>query len=512
MRKLEEVFPNGLVLSAIYKDSDAHVHIKPSVISRMGTFFGNSASGISLDVISFISYILDAGLEKESGIDQLIYSWVEKLNTSLEAWIDSMAKANGVLKKLGRTGPCLVNGKIKTTYHPEVEPSNGLPVILLHPECAIVKLLGVKNGDLVGVGRTPMPFVTACVVKLSQVGRVGHVMMAPSIWSAGNEGDSDGDGVFTVNLTSRGVNHVQALTMNNHAMGQAGYGLVYGSDVSQHPYADFCSYSDKWGKKKVNKVGVICRQIPYSQYVEGAKLVSDHYSFAVGISYGICSVLTFYTTNLKYANADKEVLRVAELATVVAWRKIYEGLGLSGYSTAAAEFFEILKVASFSKDFTYIKVEGKVDFVANAKNGEVAIDAISKLVELAGISHMPDARAIMKAIISANQTRMGYSRLENGRKVSENMVNRSALFGALRRMGQGTYGMDPMNEFSQEAQQVMDDEIKPRSTYSIVKGKELFNQLSCPFLKEALASGVDIHFSLAKKLVEDEESEEFGGM
>lgn len=511
MKALEKAFPTGLILSAVYNDNDSFLYIKPNVLSRMGTFFGKSASGISLDVVSFFHYLLDDGMEKDTGVDQTLYSWVEKLKKSVEAWMDSMSKSDGVMKKLGRTSKCLVNGKIKTTYHPEIEPTDGLPTIVLHPHCAMVKLLDVKDGDIVGIGRTPMPFVTSCVIKLSKTGRVGHVMAAPSIWSAGNEGDSDGDGIFTINLTKRGVNKVAAREMNAHAMGQAGYSLVYGSDVSQHPYAEFCSYKDKWTKKLVNKVGVICRQIPFSQYCTGAKLVSDHYSFAVGISYGICSVLTFYTANLKYAEVDSEQVRVAELATVVAWRKIYEGLGLSGYSEKAAQFFDILRVATFSNKATYIlSKEGFPDYSANAKSGDKELDAISKLIELAEIDHMPDAKGIMQAILAANQVRTGYSRLENARKVKENMVNRAALFGALRRIGQGKYGIDPMEEFGQETMQVMDDELKPRSTYSIVKAKGLHTQMHCPFLSEVLQSAVDIHFDLAKKYVADEEADQFG--
>lgn len=510
MKAMEKAFPKGLVLSAVYNDEDKFLYIKPSVISRMGAFFGNSASGIVLDVLSFLNYLLDSGMEKESGIDQVMYSWTEKLSTSLDAWLESMSKSGGVLKKLGRTGPCLVNLKIKSSYHPELEPGvDGLPVAILHPNCASVKLLGIKDGDIIGVGRTPMVFLGMFKVKLSQIGRVGHLMVGPYVWSATTEGDSDGDGVFTLNATKRGVNLNIAKEMNLHTFGIAGYSLVYGSNYASQPYAEFCSFSDKWGKKAVNKTGVMTRQIPFSDYKTGAKLVSDHYSFAVGISYGICSVLTFYTANLKYANVDKELVRVAELATVVAWRKLYEGLGLSGYSVKAAEFFEILRAASFSKDHTYIKKDGKIDFSSNAK-GEEILQAIPRLIELAEIVHMPDAQAIMKSIIAANQTRMGYSRLENGKKVNENMTNRAALFGALRRMGQGKYGIDPMDEFSQESQMSMDDELKPNSTYSVVKARELQNQLQCPFLKDALTSGVEIHFTLNKKWVEDAEAEDFG--
>ena len=511
MKALETAFPNGLILSAVYNDQDSFLYIKPKVLARMGTFFGKSASGISLDVISFFHYLLDAGMENEKGVDQTLFSWVEKLKKSVEAWMDSMSKSDGVMKKLGRTSKCLVNGKVKTTYHAEIEPTQGLPISLLHPDCAMVKLLDVNEGDVVGIGRTPMPFVTCCVVKLSTVGREGHMMVSPSIWSAGNEGDSDGDGIFTINLTKRGVNKTAAKQMNAHAMGQSGYSLVYGKDASQHPYAEFCSYSDKWGKKAVNKVGTICRQIPFSDYCNGARLVADHYSYAVGISYGICSVLTFYTANLKYAGVDAELVRVAELATVVAWRKLYEGLGLSGYSAKASQFFDILRVATFSDKGTYIiSKEGFPDYPANAKSGEEVLNASTKLIELAEIGHMPDAKAIMQAILAANQVRTGYSRLENAKKVRDNMVNRAALFGALRRIGQGKYGIDPMEEFSQEATQGMEDEMKPRSTYSIVKARGLHTQMQCPFLSEVLESAVDIHFELAKKYVQDEESEQFG--
>lgn len=512
LSKLEKAFPQGLVLTSVYKEDDNFVYIKPSVLSKMGSFFGKSASGIALDVLSFLNYLLDAGMENESGIDSLMFSWIEKLSTSLDAWLDSMAKSNGVLKKLGRTSKCLVNGKVKTSYHPELMSQEGLPTIILHPHCAMVDLLGAKDGDIIGIGRTPMVFITACKIKLSTIGRVGHVMLTPSVWAAATEGDSDGDGIFTINLTKRGVTLAEAHTINNHAMGQAGYSLVYGDDVSQHPYAEFVSYSDKWGKKAVNKIGVISRQIPFNQYVENAGKVSSHYSFAVGTSYGICSVLTFYTANLKYAQADKEQLRVAELATVVAWRKIYEGLGLSGYSVQANEFFEILGKASYSKDFTYIMKEGKVDYVSNAKSGETILQAIPKLCELAGINHMADCTSIMRTIIACNQIRIGYSRVENGKKVNDNMLHRAALFGALRRMGQGQYGIDPMEEFSQEAQMQMTDELNPRSTYSIVKAKGLHTQMQCTFLREALTSAVDIHFELAKKWVSDEEAEQFGGM
>lgn len=506
-----KAYPGGLALVAKSETGAAPVtlRIHTPVIAKMGAFLGGSASDVAGVTVAVLSFLLDEKIEEETGINTRIYSWIAAASSSLEGWMDKMTKSGGVLKRLGRTKKLLVNGKVKTSYHPMLQPgTDGLPVAILHPECAIVRILGVKNGDIIGGGRTPMPFVTCFKVKLSrEVGQVAHVMILPSIWAAGNEGDSDGDGIFTLNLTKRGVTVEAALEMNAHVLGQAGYAVVYGASPSNWPYADFVSYEDKWGKKALTSTkSAIIFQMPAQDYVHNASLVEGHYRMAVGTAYGICSALSFYTANMAYEGATEAELDRAVRATTLAWRVLYEGLGLAGYSPEAKDFFEVLSIAVWSEGYTFNK-DGKREFARDSKvegYKPCAIELAAALVKATGLD-METALDLLDLILSANKVRATIGRLERGgKKLHPALPEEGALFGALRRLGQGRYGVDAVEEAMET------EENGVASTFRLVEEMDLAKNLSAPFLRETLTTAVIVHRTLADKMVDDEQNDALG--
>lgn len=363
---LHKHYPNGLSLAA-YNFTNGQreevLHFKPKAIESLAAFSASSGTGIALDIIALLCFITDEGNENTSGYADTVFSMLVKVSYALSTWTKKMVQSAGVLKKMSRSGR-VVMGKVKTSFHHILHSEDGIPVIGIHPQCPIGKLLRVKDGDLVAINRTPMPFITACRVKFTVLAPVCHILVDALSWAASNEGDSDGDGIGAFSLKPYGITDEDARQINNSYMGMAGYWFCYSKE--EVPFAGFMSYSDKHGKKdftkldqltdkKGNKVG-IAALIPIDEYGEKAALVANHYRFNVGISYGVCSTLTFATVNLAYSNPNPRELKLYTKACAVAWRLVYEGLGLSGYSPEASQFFEALFMGVIAKS----KPEGKI--------------------------------------------------------------------------------------------------------------------------------------------------------
>lgn len=364
---LHEKFPNGLALLASNFTNgprELALYIKPKAIESLAAFSSNSGTGIALDIVALLCFITDEKNEYISGYADKVFSMITKISYGLETWVSKMVRSAGVLKKMARGGR-VVMGKVKTSFHPILNSSDGIPVILINPKCPIGKLLRIKDGELVAINRTPMPFITAARVKFSVIAPECHVVVDPLTWAASNEGDADGDGIGLFNLTPYGINDEQAAEINSSLMGMGGYYFAYGKEL---PFADFMSYEDKWGKKNFTKISKpIATLIPVDRYGYDAALVAEHYKFNVGISYGVCSTLTFATVNKLYAG--DEDLNVYLKACVVAWRLVYEGLGLSGYSEKATNFFEHLFIGVIASS----KKDGKV-YRSSAQKSEMYLD------------------------------------------------------------------------------------------------------------------------------------------
>ena len=342
--------------------------------------------------------------------------------------------------------------------------------------------------------------------------------------------DSDGDSCFCLNLDTRFVTVTEAIAMNNHPMGMAGYQVVYGSDSTNWPCAEFSSFGDKWGKKRIanrkSKTAAYVTCIPVEKYKEAAQNVSQHYKSAVGIAYGICSALTFKTADMTYdSNTSAAVLNAYTKALVVCWRMLYEGLGLAGYTPAAKRFFQVLNIASTSKgaDPEFIEVDGNPTWVKKDTPKTVArfscIDEMVKLLSDAagnlGFEELKEKTQIVKLIVSMERIRSGRTAIEQGKegrvknmKLTEK-VN-IALFTGLRALGQGknTAGIEELEAKFDEV--LIDGEVTPESVFTICSKTQAWETLKCAWLAELLETGCWIHGTVSKKLYQIKQAEQEG--
>lgn len=415
------------------------------------------------------------------------------------------------------------------------------------------------NGELVSAFRIPMFMGLGCkLVVTDKVGR-SHLFMLPYLWSMANEGDSDGDGVSVLNLGIRGMTISDVNEMNDSWVGIKGYKIIYGDKPSNNyngveykwPYAEFSeSPKKKWmkwdtaeDKAKYCKPYVTC--IPkYTTTVDGMEVmgyyesgvnVQKHYVAAVGIAYGIASVLTFKLADALYnPEVSTYNIKAMKLAVVIAWRALYEGLGLAGYSNAATKWFAILGASKLSK--TYVEKDGKYYYPGHkavTKNDPV-LNAVSTLLYLGekeeagnGLSKFWLGKnnadgsndyyklmyKAMELIIEAEATRTFYSGLEKGSNVvkvirTEKQLKECYMFGGLRRMGQG---FDPaginMLEASDQVD-IDDDVILPQSLFAGIAQTEAYNGLSNPYLKSLLINGTSIHNNISSYLYDEMKAEE----
>jgi hypothetical protein len=335
------------------------------------------------------------------------------------------------------------------------------------------------------------------------------------------------DGIFAVNLDVRNVTYAEAQTMNAHPMGMSGYQVVYGQDPTNWPCAEFSSYGDKWGKKRIanrkQKTAAYVTAIPVAKYKEAAENVSAHYKSAVGIAYGLCSALTFKVADMAYnPDTKSSVLSAYTNTLVICWRMLYEGLGLAGYTPNAKRFFQILNIASNSRDVNpvFIEVDGVPTFVKKDTPKTAArFNCIDEMVKLlsdtageAGFVELKERVQAVKLIISMEKVRSGRTAIEQGKenrvksmKVAEKA--NIALYTGLRALGQGknTGGIEELEAKYDDA--MTGEEVIPQSMFSICSKYETWKTLKCDWLAELLETGCWIHATVTKKLYQIKQAE-----
>jgi hypothetical protein len=309
MQALKKEFPKGFVLFStdsfgVYYDFDS--------MSRFMAFSGESgASGAAAD-ISQLFHQLGMPADKRSA--RYWPASIHALNVSAQnlitAWVTQMGgeegKGSKVLSRLGRTAKIGSNLKVKTVHVMGgvsegkfiTRPAymQGLPVMGLNPNCASVKRLGIKAGDVVMAGRTPMGFPVFCYADVHPCYAIAHGYLLANVWAWCNEGDGDGDPMAIFNVTgiitednqwrynrkielrelsikaaesgdftkakslSTQAESIKALplptyekmaALNKGYLSLGGYAAIYGSP-RKHPFAEFCSPADKWSKKLLN--------------------------------------------------------------------------------------------------------------------------------------------------------------------------------------------------------------------------------------------------------------------
>lgn len=566
--KYKEAYPKGVVFEAISTNTSSKksVYLNFDTIRSMSTFIGGSAEGVGEDIVTFLTYLNNPG---EGGVDTKVYSKISLVYSSIKGWATSMIESKSIMKRMARLQGAKAL-KVRTAPWKILHHNPGeLPKIALNPNDDVVKLLcsnstqdvftrycDIKGegkrtkfvfnpdkfaGEIVTVGRAPMVMQTACEVVLTELVDVAHCVLLPSIWAPSNEGDSDGDGIVLINAGIRGVTYAEALKMNEDLMSMNGYRLVYGADSSKHPCAEFCEYAAKWGKKalvwedkaKEDKyLTPYIGEMPQADYEAYGENVPAHYLTAVGIAYNICVVLTHKAVNLQYEIWSKQdageslgnlkgILDLTKMAMAVAWRALYEGLGLGGFSPEATRFYAILRVAAFQGVFVDKEVEGKLvpSFADKNKPNQIKKECLDALTYLGndldtqgGLSHLNKdgkntlPKAIMQEIVKAVRISFNWTAIERGAdrvgKMTKLDITEAVLYGCLRRAGQG---LDPSGQLALESSDQEDAEydedgesITPESLMQKAIKLTVWQYEHCTWIADVIQTATNLHVQANK--------------
>jgi hypothetical protein len=545
VEKCKEVFPKGvrLIGSSSHTNANESVYLNFEAIRGMSTFIGGSAEGIGETIVAFVKYLQ---IPLEGGVDNKAFSRLRQVKASLEGWVVSNLESKSILKRITR-----IEGssslKVRTVAWKELHHNKGeLPKIGMNPNDEVVRnlaknaegeidekyLKGKKfhidrlNGEIIEAGRTPMPMGVACELVLMEKVDIGHAVLLPHIWAMTTEGDTDGDGIINKNLSRLGITLEEALEYNKSFMSMPGYVLVYGEDPSNWPCAEFVSYKDKWGKKALFwenediaiENGYLCSYIrskTQEDFKEICRVVNEHYLGAVGIAYNICVVLTHQTTDLIYKGVENNEVKLKKMAMVFAWRILYEGLGLGGFSHKARRFYQVLRIAAFNVNFIE-EVNEYGELVATFPKKEspksALIPCLPELVKLGGftegqIKQENIALAVVKAIVKACRISFDWTAIERNKPrvayMSAGEIRTATLYGALRRAGQGkdVGGIEIRENY--EGGMLDEGEDTPPVAISIMdlaEQLEVYKDLNCPWINRILQRGIEVH-NLANTII-----------
>ena len=447
-------FPQGIEFVA----GNSTFPLNAGLVASFGSFNGlnGSASREAAEIMNFLLDVFNNGASDRKKL-------MAPAKRAFNRIVNTAVSSKKVLKKPTRAGK-LIYGKVRTSFHPMLHSEDGIPTVVMNTNCPMVRMLGIPTTGLlvdyfVAFARTPMPFLGGARVRLtndSSICDVAHVLVDPYVWHCLNEGDSDGDGIAMLNLAHFNVTKEEVIEMNSSIMGIAGYEHLYGDNV---PYADFVSEEDKATKKCLRGIiKLISTQVKNPDtgksvditrdfVADFADRVANHYKSAVGTSYGICSKLVFQAAD--WAADESQDITNLLTATLVAWRAMYEGLGLSGYSAKAARVFNIINLATTDLECYNLLVNDKGDIASvwdkefKAQNPEcvelnsaeiLKLEFEDLFVPLEVFEFIIDSRAKTKVAVRLE----GFGRpLTKWHYGIPNLIEGATKYGVLRRISQG---------------------------------------------------------------------------
>lgn len=488
IRKCDKLFPFGLVMT--YNESSIFIHF--GLIGQYGEISegGSLVKGLASSICHLIRSLLkDEVNEKEIKIiSDLIkvesVQWIQRMKGSTSG-------SSKVIKRLGKSINTTCLGlKVKTSQLPEVEHEDNLPIYIFHPDCESIKRLRLRDGDFITVGRNPMGSLAFGIAHISSLrGHIGHVKCSPIIWDKSVAGDSDGDVAIIINLSTLPLDiKKEELLIWNESLIMMGNSSYLNDDT----FKGYVSPKAKWTSKvlspipfssyKPNNPDPITTIIPSYHYEGMTDKVANHYNYNVGNGYGIYSLLAFWCanqaailrSNYEYDENDIDQMKIMmsilnsnkvftnlQKSLTLSCRILYEEKGLGGYSKERSHVFSLLtalnldnvSVSNANKNNRVLKVYvDNEPFYMPYRNIEMYLDNTFEVIdgkkELSKLLFGRDNEIeVINLILEANSLRLTFSRLERGTvKYLSNPINqwpntqqRAAIYGALRRLGQGSY-------------------------------------------------------------------------
>lgn len=476
LEKGQELFPEGLV---IQEEEEESTYIHFGLILKYGAVTNQGLTGVAGNV----NHLLHRLLYSSTPNKDILLSICREIRLDSLKWTSQMRGLkkgkSKVIQRLGKTGSVCTGIKVKTSHLPYCENQDGLPVFIFHPDCQSIQSLKLNHGDYIAVGRNPMGSLSFGIALLdSSIGHIGHITCSPIVWFMANQGDSDGDPAFIINLNTLFKTNKTELQLWNQSC------LMMGTLDST--FLSFCSGKSKWSSKLISSPEPLVTIIPALQYLRTGVNVCQHYTYNVGNGYGIYSLLAFWCSNL--SNTLRHSLRPSDYnpsniqhrinlqltlqdhpgllslkrALTTSCRSIYEDNGLGGFTPAHSALFDVLTAttSSLSSDSTLIGKVYDTDYPGGIRY--VSLRNLPKYIEaypyeevdgLTVLSHMlfsssdSTSLEITRLVLEANSLRSIYSSIESGLRTPTpnsnpdwpNADQRACIYGALRRMSQGDF-------------------------------------------------------------------------
>ena len=297
-------------------------------------------------------------------------------------------------------------------------------------------------------------------------------------------------------------------------MGMGGYHNLYQEEL---PVYSFSDHSDKWGHKK--SLRVWDKPIANIHTVEAMSDIyvktREHYTFNVGAAYSVCSHLTLQAVNAAVTDRGSEEFQNILKACGLAWRGVYEGKGLSGFSKSNSQFFEILTAACFDpanklakrvvveKDGTemvrYQPKFMKAKILENeTKVSEDIIATIPVLIENLAKDDMFVSEDVVGLLVMARSVTSCYGKIErkgldsfSSKDGRQALIDTAIVSGAFRRLGQGN---DPVEVVAEDIYLTEEEQEEgPQSLMEAFNERNLSTFIKEPNIAELLSCGTLYH-------------------
>jgi hypothetical protein len=342
-----KTFPDGLTIASERgSGKETAVHLRFDALAK----FTTKADRIGSTALKLLLHITEE--TSPDGWSDALNRYLGMINGGLKSWISSP----GVLKGLTRTDKIMFGRKVKTIDLDYIADDE----VGINPNDPLVIQGKIKDGDWLYVTRSPMISMVLLRAKVTDKAPIGTFLIDSLVWHEGNEGDGDGDGIAGLLAARQKADEsddefkarVEKMQkrLNNSFFGQKGYYTSWAN--KEVPFLDFFDGANKksfFAPYNPEK-GIISLQ----RYVQILRSVGSHYTIFVGKAFSMASALTFrheYEDTRRFL-AEKHPHILADeghdpdeildnynpgVATACAkvWRRIYEGLALSGISDIA---------------------------------------------------------------------------------------------------------------------------------------------------------------------------------
>jgi hypothetical protein len=349
LREMAEKYPSGLRL---VRDGKVLTSIDFKAVLEFGAILGGgSATGMALTVLEIMNHIHKDAHDPKSGKD--ITGWefhlsrlVKKLVRGARGWA---VEAKNSLGSVTRTGNLMAGRKVKTTCDPVL----GSGMVGINPTDPIAKdlcrglvefpdgkfdpeyLEGMILDGCAVTERVPAISVNIGRIMFTSAAPVGMLLINALDWAQANEGDGDGDPSAFFHVKDPIMAEEILKEARTSLFGKKGYDFAHPGDITDQPYAEFFAGNAAKGELILGSHTPV--EMDVQDFVAAARKTGNHYGAFMGKTFAMSSYLVLalcaQLERRGHGNTDPDM----EKACVLAWRRLYEGMALSGCSEDAVD-------------------------------------------------------------------------------------------------------------------------------------------------------------------------------